>query len=132
MYVLEGAHLHLGGCSCLGGVFPTLINYFRKDLQTTASLVLEDARFTQDAFLICGPRVRARGLEPPQRASGKTGHLKWPTLFSRSVENGHPSPRPLKSHPGAPESLSGGSKEPLGGGFRDPELLKRGVGFRGP
>ena len=28
-------------------------------------------------------------------------------MFSRSVENGHPSPRPLKSNLGEPESLSG-------------------------
>ena len=59
------------------------------------------------AKIICGPRVAARGLEPPEGHLGKRDLLEaseWPTFFSRSVENGHPSPRPLKSRPGAPES----------------------------
>ena len=42
------------------------------------------------------------------------GASEWPTLFSRSVENGQTSPRPL------------------GRGFQEPELLKRGVQFQCP
>ena len=52
---------------------------------------------------------------------------EWPALFSCSVENEHTYLRPLKSLSGASDSLSG----PLGGRFRDPELLKRGVELRG-
>ena len=40
---------------------------------------------------------------------------EWPTLLARSVENGHPSPRPLKNCPGAPESLSGALRGPWEG-----------------
>ena len=36
-----------------------------------------------------------------------SGASKWPTFFPRSFENGHTSPRPLKSLPRGPESLSG-------------------------
>ena len=67
---------------------------------------------------------------------GKRGLLEaseWPTLFSRSVENGHPSPRPLKSLPRGPESLSEALRGLWEGGFPRPRgLLKRGVEFRGP
>ena len=59
----------------------------------------------------CGPRVGARGLEPRQGASGNMGPLRgaseWPTLFSRSVDNGRPSPRPLKSCPGPLRAFPG-------------------------
>ena len=44
---------------------------------------------------------------------------EWPTLFSRSVENGHPSPRLLKGRPKAAESLSGALRGSWKG-FRDP------------
>ena len=60
--------------------------------------------------VLYGPRVGTRGLEPLRGHPGKRGLLEaseWRTLFSRSVENGHPSPRPLKSLPRGPESLSG-------------------------
>ena len=57
--------------------------------------------------VICGPRVGARGLEPPLGAS------EWPTLFSRSVENEHTSPRPLK-------------------GFRDPNYWNEGSNSEAP
>ena len=60
--------------------------------------------------LICGLRVGARGLEPPQGAPGKMGPLgasEQPTLFSHSFADGHTSPRPLKSLSRGPESLSG-------------------------
>ena len=59
---------------------------------------------------ICGLRVGARGLEPPQRHPGKRdllGASEWPTLFCCSLENEHTFPRPLKSLSGASESLSG-------------------------
>ena len=54
--------------------------------------------------------LRWRPLRWRLTLSEKRGLLEaseWPTLFSRSVENGHPSPRPLKSVPRGPESLSG-------------------------
>ena len=38
---------------------------------------------------------------------GLLGASEWPTFFPRSFENGHTSPRPLKSLPRGPESLSG-------------------------
>ena len=62
---------------------------------------------------ICGLRVGTRGLEPPQGHPGKWDLLGglWvaqrPTLFSRSIENEHTSPRRLKGLPRGPESLSG-------------------------
>ena len=85
--------------------------------------------------LIYGPRVGTRGLEPPQGASGKTGplrglwvaHLVFPLRWKRtplSEASEEPPPRPWEPFRG--------SKGPLGRGFRDPELLKRGVEFRGP
>ena len=51
--------------------------------------------------IICGLRVGAEGWNPSLGAS------EWPTFFPRSFENGHTSPRPLKSLPRGPESLSG-------------------------
>ena len=50
------------------------------------------------------------GWNPLRGHPGKRDLLEaseWPTLFSRSVENEHTFPRPLKSLFGASESLSG-------------------------
>ena len=65
--------------------------------------------FIVDPLIICGLRVGTRGLEPLRGHPGKRGLLgsEWPTFFPRSFKNGHTSPRPLKSLPRGPESLSG-------------------------
>ena len=60
----------------------------------------------QNFFVICGPRLGARGSNPLRGHPGKRDLLRaseLPTFFFRSVENEHTSPRPLKSHPNAPD-----------------------------
>ena len=60
--------------------------------------------------IICGLRVGTQGRNPLKEHPGKRGLLgasEWPAFFPRSFENGHTSPRPLKSLPRGPESLSG-------------------------
>ena len=69
-----------------------------------------DDDFAWVTTIVCGLRVGTGGLEPSQGHPGKRGLLgasEWPTFFPRSFENGHTSPRPLKSLPRGPESLSG-------------------------
>ena len=81
--------------------------------------------------LICGVRVGTRRLEPPQGASGKRGLLgasEWPTFFPRSSENGHTSPRSLKSLPRGPESLFRALRGLWERGFQDPEFQDHGKG----
>ena len=78
-------------------------------------------------YYLC-PKVGARGLEPPQGASGKTGplrglwvaHLVFPVRWKRT----HLSEAPEGPLRGLWEPFRG-SKGPLESGFRDPELLKR-------